>query len=267
MEETSIDGKRVFVSHGEPSLPSDPSEGSLNDPSMFIPPEFSSILSWFTHSSTAVRANQLNESLAKAFAQRVRIVSAIGHQLYVEGQVRFGAIQRGFQERYFGGRSGGKLACHRNTLAVNHHHPLRSLATFGFADSSAPFFAGAKDASAKTWPQSKAPLRSSRRTKAPHISSHTPSSSHCLSRRQHVLGCGYMSGKSFQRQPVLSTNNMPSNTKRSSLRGRPIKEGSGRCQRISSQSSSEHMRSFIERSMIRPSQKVQEFNSDFCNQF
>jgi hypothetical protein len=32
----------------------------------------------------------------------------------------------------------------RKTLAVDHHHPLRTLAPFGFSDPSAPFLAGAK---------------------------------------------------------------------------------------------------------------------------
>jgi hypothetical protein len=37
-----------------------------------------------------------------------------------------------------------KVVSQRKTRAVNHHHPLRSLAPLGLAHGGAPFFAGAK---------------------------------------------------------------------------------------------------------------------------
>ena len=41
----------------------------------------------------------------------------------------------------------------RNTLAVCHHHPLRTLTLFGGADTRPPFLAGAKLPSAKSLPR------------------------------------------------------------------------------------------------------------------
>jgi hypothetical protein len=37
-----------------------------------------------------------------------------------------------------------KVVSQRNTLAVDHHHPLRPLTPLGFSNRTAPFFAGAK---------------------------------------------------------------------------------------------------------------------------
>jgi len=50
-----------------------------------------------------------------------------------------GTVQGELEEDLFGWRGRGKLACHRNTLAVDHHHSLRSLAALGLAEAAAPF--------------------------------------------------------------------------------------------------------------------------------
>ena len=79
----------------------------------------------------------------------------------------------------------------RNTLAVDHHHPLRSLAPLGFSDSCAPFFAGAKLPSRKRFaPVQLLALVQLAQEDAPDVQPDAllfPS----RSRRQHVDGCGY----------------------------------------------------------------------------
>jgi hypothetical protein len=116
----------------------------------------------------------------------------------------------------------------RNTLAVDHHHPLRALAAFGFPDSVAPFFAGAKLPSTKLSLQSSWPRRSSSARNCRHILSQMPSSSHRCNRRQQVAGLTPKSdGRSRQRAPVLSTQRMPSRTARLSFQGRPALEYCG----------------------------------------
>jgi hypothetical protein len=55
----------------------------------------------------------------------------------------------------------GKDASERNTLAVDHHHPLRSFAQFGRANKVFPFFAGAKLQWMKASCQPSAPFSSS----------------------------------------------------------------------------------------------------------
>jgi hypothetical protein len=109
----------------------------------------------------------------------------------------------------------------RNTLAVDHHHPLRALAPFGWADAFAPFFAGAKLPSANASDQSIWPFASSSARNARQVSSQTSCSSHNLNRRQQVEGLGYCFGKSAQGAPVRSIQSIPSKTLRLSAQGLP----------------------------------------------
>jgi hypothetical protein len=106
-------------------------------------------------------------------------------------------------------------------LAACHHHPLRTFAAFGFTDAVAPFFAGAKEPSAKVSSQSNRPRSSSSPRNFRHNPSHTPASSQSRNRRQQVLGEGYCPGKSFQRAPDRSTHKIPSKHRRSWMRRRP----------------------------------------------
>ena len=124
-------------------------------------------------------------------------------------------------ELAFVGRGRGQLLSHRNTLAVDHHHPLRPFAPPCRPHGFAPFFAEAKLPSAKLSRQSRLPCSSNSDKNARQISSHRPASSHLARRRQQVLGLGYSSGRSCHRAPVLRIHRMPSSTRRSSQRGRP----------------------------------------------
>jgi hypothetical protein len=145
----------------------------------------------------------------------------------------------------FRGRCRGKGASDRNTLAVDHHHPLCSFAPFGRANKGPPFFAGAKLPSMKASCQSSAPFSSSMDRNFRQTSSQTPCSSQSLNRRQQVDGLGYQSGRSCHRAPVLSTQRIPSRTMRLSAGGRPpfgFCFGAG-----SSGSSSFHLPSFMKR--------------------
>jgi len=53
-------------------------------------------------------------------------------------------IQRLFDERDFRGGRRAKVVSQRNTFAVDHHHPLRTIAPAGFVDCGVPFWAEAK---------------------------------------------------------------------------------------------------------------------------
>jgi hypothetical protein len=114
------------------------------------------------------------------------------------------------------------LTSQRNTRAVDHHHPLRSLSALGFSDSVAPFLAEAKLPSKKLSLQSSRPRSSSSCRKARQIANHTPRSSHVRNRLQQVAADGYSLGRSRHRAPVLSTQRMPSSTWRLSAQGRPL---------------------------------------------
>jgi hypothetical protein len=120
-----------------------------------------------------------------------------------------------------------KVVSQRKTLAVDHHHPLRPLTPLGFADSGAPFLAGAKLPSRNDSLHCNCWRSFSSARNARQIASQTPSSSQRCSRRQQVDGEGNSSGKSCQRAPLRSIHKIPSSTGRSSLGGRPPR-GRGR---------------------------------------
>src|SRR6185437_3874422 len=109
----------------------------------------------------------------------------------------------------------------RNTLAVDHHHPLRALAPLGFSDFRTPFFAGAKLPSRNDSLQSSCSRWFSSARNARQMVSQIPCSSQSRSRRQQVAGEGNSSGKSHQRAPLRRIHKMPSRTLRSFAGGRP----------------------------------------------
>jgi hypothetical protein len=85
----------------------------------------------------------------------------------------------------------------RNPLAIDHHHPLCTVAPLGLSDSSAPFFAEAKLPSIKASLQSSSPFRFNSPRNERQIVSQTPSSSQSRNRRRHVAEDGYSAGRSF----------------------------------------------------------------------
>jgi hypothetical protein len=121
-----------------------------------------------------------------------------------------------------------KVVSQRKTRAVDHHHPLRSLAPLGLADGGAPFLVGAKLPSRKDslhfncWRSFNSPRN------ARQISSQTSCSSQSRSLRQQVAGEGNSSGKSCHRAPLRRIHKMPSNTLRSLAGGRPPRGRGGR---------------------------------------
>jgi hypothetical protein len=106
------------------------------------------------------------------------------------------------------------MSTERDSLAIDHHHPLRTLSAFGLSDALAPFFAEAKLPSAKVSSQSSWLCSSSSDKNLRHIFSQTPCASHCCNRRQQVLADGYRSGRSFHRAPLRKTQIIPSKTSR-----------------------------------------------------
>jgi hypothetical protein len=121
-----------------------------------------------------------------------------------------------------------KVVSQRKALAVDHHHPLRPLAPLGFADSRAPFLAGAKLPSRNASLHCNCWRSFNSARNARQIVSQTPWFSQSRSRRQQVDGEGNSAGKSCQRAPLRSIHKIPSSTARWSLGGRPPR-GRGRC--------------------------------------
>jgi hypothetical protein len=75
---------------------------------------------------------------------------------------------------------------HCKTMAICHGHDLGSFAAFGFANSEAPLFAGAKLASMKAWRTSIVPLSFKSKASTSRIRFITPERTHCCKPRWHV---------------------------------------------------------------------------------
>jgi hypothetical protein len=207
---------------------SQPRKSPLNFIATSITPHLASIIILLSLVIAPVRANQFNAFASQTFTQRVAVITPVGNQpprIFSRSAAGFtrhsNIVQCFFEERNFVRGCRVQMVSHRNTLTVDHHHPLRSLAAFGLSDALAPFFAGAKLPSANASLQSNCPRWSSSERKARHASSQMSCSSQSLSRLQQVDGLGNCFGKSAHGAPVRSIQRMPSNTLRLSAQGLP----------------------------------------------
>jgi hypothetical protein len=229
MKERAVDVQRAVVAHDQSPEIAEPADRALDDPTSPVAPQLAPILGGRTNPPLSMGTDQLETATPQAFSQRITVVRLVcddPHQLlprtsramppsYADRRQRF------FREPDFCRGCRGKVVSQRNTLAVDHPHPLRPLAPLGFSDSAAPFFAGAKLPSRNErlhfscW-RSFNSLRNARQ-----MFSQTPCSSQSRNRRQHVEGCGNFSGRSCQRAPLRRIHKIPSKTRRFSIHGRP----------------------------------------------
>ena len=255
MKEGPIHFDVALISNNQAPKITEPCKGSLNFPSFPVSFKFPAILGFRLFTITSMWSYQIYFQIVKAFSKGIAVIAFIGNNSYrtLLGSTLCWAryldsVKGLFGQLYFRGRCRGKGASQRNTLAVDHHHPLCTFALLGFPDASAPFFAGAKLPSIKASCQSSTPLASSIDRNLRQTSNQTPWSSQSRNRRQHVDALGYRSGKSCQRAPVRKTHKIPSRTCRLSIGGRPpfrFGFGSG-----SSGFSSFHLSSFMDHLLI-----------------
>ena len=236
MKEGLVNGKRAVIAYHQSAVVAEPSDGALHDPSSPTAAQRATVLRRRFASILPMRDDQLDAARRQLLAQRVAIVAPVGDQAARLLPGTAGAMATPYADRLqrrldeLDLRRGGrvKVVSQRNTLAVDHHHPLRPLAPLGFPDSAAPFFARAKLPSRKDslhfncWRSFNSPR------KARQIPSQIPCSSQSRSLRQQVEGEGNSSGKSCQRAPLRRIHKMPSNTLRSLAGGRPPRGRGGR---------------------------------------
>jgi len=218
----------MIPTNHQPTKGCQPSKSPLGFVASPIAAQLTPILSLGLLSIFTMRRNQVNTTLRQMLPQRVTVIASVRDQalrfLARSPRSRAGHPNRGqsrIHQLYFRRRGRVQVDSQRKTLAVDHHHPLRALATLGFADSDAPFLAGAKLPSIKASRQSSCLRLSSVPKKARQMSNQTSCSSQSFNRRQHVEGLGYSLGKSFQRAPVRSIHRIPSSTLRLFAQGRP----------------------------------------------
>ena len=229
MKERSVYVDMMLVSYDQASERAKPGKCALNFVSPGVSVFHSTVLFPFLFTVLPVWGQQSDASLPEPFSQRITVVSFVGNNSLgpCSGATLTRLMDPDLSQSLLGQshlsrRGRVDMASQWNTLAIDHHHPLRSFAPLGFPDGRAPFFAGAKLPSIKASLQSRTPSASSCERKARQILSHTPCSSHSLSLLQQVDGLGYLSGKSFHLAPVRKTQSIPSTTMRSSALGRPL---------------------------------------------
>jgi len=228
MKESLIDHNVPVPADHQAARIAQPRKCPLYSVATFIPPHFASIVIFTFLVIAAIRTNQLDPAFGQTFPQWIAVVGLIGDQsswIFPRPAATFSrhgnAFDRLFQERYFRRGRRVQVVSQRNTLAVDHHHPLRALAPLGLADAVAPFLAGAKLPSMNASDQSNWPFSSNSARKARQMVSHTSCSSQSRSRLQQVDGLGYSLGKSAHGAPVRRIHRMPSKTLRLSAQGRP----------------------------------------------
>ena len=181
-------------------------------------------------------ATNSDPACRQPLAQGIAVVGAIGNHTLgfltwpssALSPAHTNRRERFFREPDFVGRCRVKLLSQRNTLAVDHHHPLRALAPLGFSDFRAPFLAGAKLPSRNDSLQLSCSRWFSSARKARQMVSQTSCPSQSRSRRQQVAGAGNSSGKSCQRAPLRRIHRIPSSTLRSLAGGLPPRGRLGR---------------------------------------
>jgi hypothetical protein len=208
-----------------------PGVGSFDDPTPLVAPQCSAIRIAPLLAILPVRGDQLDAAFLQSLAQRIGIIGGVGdHPFRFLPRTAFRSQhadlgERGFRKRNFVRRGTFQPNSQRKTLTVDQYHPLCPLAPLGFPDGRAPFFAGAKLPSRKVSSHFSKPSSSSAPSRVRHACSQTPSSSHCLRRRQQVEGAGNSSGKNRHAAPVCRIHRMPSKHPRFDAQGRPRLSG------------------------------------------
>lgn len=242
MKERLINGNLSFPTDDQSAEVLQPCKSPLNRPSSLITPQFSAILIFLCLVIFSIRANQFNAPFGQSLTKRVTVISPVCHNT---NRIFSGTttpvswhsdlLYRRFQQLHLTRRGRIEMSTERDSLAIDHHHPLRTFSAFGLSDALAPFFAEAKLPSAKVSSQSSWLCSSSSDKNLRQILSQMSCSSHCCNRRQQVLADGYQSGRSFHRAPLRKTQIMPSKTSRL-LRG--LRPPFGDCVCVGSKGSS-----------------------------
>jgi hypothetical protein len=215
------------MAHEESAELTKPCVGAFDDPASLVAPQFPAVFVPSEPAVLAVGNDEVDAAFGESFAQWVGVVGAVGdYALRLLSRTPFRTRdfhfgERGFRKRNFSRRGTFQPNSQRKTATVDQYHPLRPLATLGFTDREAPFFAAAKLPSKNVSSHFSRPSPSSAPSSVRHASSHTSCSSHCFNRRQQVAGEGYLSGKNRHAAPVCNTHRMPSRQDRFDLHGRP----------------------------------------------
>jgi len=228
MKEALINSKLSIPTNNESAEVLQPCESPLNRPSTLVSPQFASILIFLFLVIASIRAYQFDVTGSQSFTKRVAVIAFISNDPFriFPGTTTSTSRHRDFfngrfEQLHLTRRGRIEMSTDRDSLAIDHHHPLRTFSAFGLSNTRAPFFAEAKLPSAKVSSHSSWFCSSSSDKNLRQILSQTPCSSHFCNRLQQVLEDGYQSGKSFHLAPLRRTQIIPSKTSRLSRGLRP----------------------------------------------
>ena len=145
MKKPAINRQRAVVTYRQSPEVAQPCDGAFDDPPPLIAAQRPAILCRWLAPVFPVRRDQLDAALRQLLAQPVAVVATIAdHPLrflsWPSGPMPPSYPDRGerfLREADFRRGCRVKVVSQRNTLAVDHHHPLRPLAPLGFSDSVA----------------------------------------------------------------------------------------------------------------------------------
>ena len=210
----------VFVACDESPEVLQPTDRAFDLPATTIAGKLAPVLKGRARAIVAMRADQFDAALSQPLPQMVAVGGEIVDQVLGKSS-QATLIEKGFDQLDIVRTGAGDEDAQRQARGVGEDHDLGPFTTFGFADALAPFFADANVPSAIAWSRSIWPVRSRRCSSRDQARSHAPRLVQASNRRQHVLGEGKQDGKSFQRAPVRSTQQIPSKHSRDSAGGRP----------------------------------------------
>src|SRR5262245_5208840 len=210
----------VFIASNQSPKVLQPADGTFDPPAAAVAAKSAPILRARLHAIGTMRADQVNSTLSQTVAKRVAIGSAIVEQMPWQ-TAHSSLCEQRLNQGHFVGTGAGDVSAQRQAVGISLDHDLGHFAGFGLAYAAAPFIAeqnvpSAIASSACTWPSC-----CSLQSKRDQARAHAP---HCVqsrSRRQQVLGDGKWLGKSFQRAPRRSTQQIPSKHSRDPAGGRP----------------------------------------------
>jgi hypothetical protein len=162
-----------------------PSKESFDFPTSSITAQGSTILRDSTYTITTMWSNHLNSGFRKSRVKTITVIRHVANDPLGEFREKAIADQR-FDERHFMRRSTLDAYGDRKTSAVCNGHDLGPLATLGFPNTSAPFFAGANVPSTKHSRKSIPPRSRRSRASSSRTRLNTPDRTHCWNRRWHV---------------------------------------------------------------------------------
>lgn len=210
----------VFVPGNEPPEVLEPTDVALDFPAATVARELSTVLEFGASAVAAVRTDEFNAALLQTLPQTVTVCSHIVNQVLRE-TAQAALVKQRFNQRDVVWAGAGDECAQRQSRGVAEDHDLGPFSSFGLADAFPPFFAEANVPSAIIWSRSIPPFRSILRNSRDQAFSQAPLLVQVSNRRQHVLEEGKQRGRSFQRAPVRSTQQMPSKQSRDSTGGRP----------------------------------------------